>query len=87
MRARFEAAEGPWLAGFAPVGNTEFVVIVQTPYDDAVGLGPAVVGKMLSWGGGALVPALLFVGISVWCRLRRRARPADDTSGNGAAHE
>jgi hypothetical protein len=24
---------GRWLAGYAPVGNTGFVVIVQTPYE------------------------------------------------------
>lgn len=28
------ALAGRWLAGFAPVGNTEFVVIVQQRYDD-----------------------------------------------------
>jgi len=51
---------GRWIAGFAPVGNTGFVVIVQQRYDEALKLDPSTFRNLVLWSGVAII-----VGISV----------------------
>jgi serine/threonine-protein kinase len=58
-----------WLAGFAPVGNTEFVVIVQQRYDEAV---PSDSGVFL--GGVALVGSIALLAALGWLLVRRSVR-------------
>src|SRR5207247_1029253 len=50
LAARSEEYAGRWLAGFAPVGATEFVVIVQQRYNDAV-LPVNTLASTLAWRG------------------------------------
>lgn len=45
---------GRWLAGFAPVGNTECVVIVQQRYSDTLGLVRSLARRFALWGGMAV---------------------------------
>lgn len=60
-----------WLAGFAPVGNTELVVIVQQRYQDAVEREHTLVGVMTFFLGAALVITVLLIGASLRLQLRR----------------
>ena len=51
----FEDYQGRWIAGFAPVGNTRLIVIVQQRYEEALMLDPSlwrnlVVGSALAIG-------------------------------------
>ncbi|MCI0458444.1 MAG: serine/threonine protein kinase [Gemmataceae bacterium] len=62
---------GRWLAGFAPVGNTEFVVIVQQRYDEVVESDQKLLLDLLLWVGVALLLGLLCVGGLVWYGVRR----------------
>jgi hypothetical protein len=64
--------EGRWLAGFAPVGETGFVVIVQTRYDTA--LSPSTrLSRRLAWRGSAVILAWLAVcGAFLGAIVRRR---------------
>lgn len=61
--------EGRWLAGFAPVGNTGFVAIVETLRDDAAHPNETLLRRLLLWGGVpfAICAALLALAV-------RRAR-------------
>lgn len=64
---------GRWLAGFAPIGNTGFVAIVETPRDAAAHPNKTLAQRLLLWGvlpfmvGTALVGGLLGL-------VRRRRR-------------
>lgn len=60
--------KGRWLAGFAPVGNTEMVVIVQQrdELEDFVGESP----DRVLWTGIAL--SLTMVAVLLWLRWRQR---------------
>ncbi len=62
---------GRWLAGFAPVGNTEFVVIVQQRYDDVVDVDRKLFRDLLAWAGVAVALGVLFVGAILWYGVRR----------------
>lgn len=62
---------GRWLAGFAPVGHTEFTVIVQQRYDEAVDLDQKLFLDLLLWTGIALLLAAGGVGGMTWYSLRR----------------
>jgi hypothetical protein len=46
---------GRWLAGFAPVGNTECIVIVQQRYSDTLGLVRSLARRFALWGGLAVI--------------------------------
>jgi serine/threonine-protein kinase len=65
--------EGRWLAGFAPVGETGFVVIVQTRYDAAVKLN-ARLWRVAQVGVGILATVTFGFGLLGYLRRRRRAR-------------
>jgi serine/threonine-protein kinase len=69
--ARDARYAGRWLAGFAPVGDTEFVVIVQQRYDDAVDADQRLFLDLLLWGGVAVLLGLLCVGGVFWYGVRR----------------
>jgi hypothetical protein len=65
---------GRWLAGFAPVGSTEFVVGVQQRYDETIGPELTLAWNMTFWTGVALalVALLTGAGLRSWV-LRHRA--------------
>jgi hypothetical protein len=63
---------GRWLAGFAPVGNTELMVVVQQRYDEAVGQPTSIAWTFVLLGWGALAMASILVGAAVWHRSRRK---------------
>jgi serine/threonine-protein kinase len=64
---------GRWIAGFAPVGNTGIVVIVQTPHD-VLGLEAQFGGQMVMWTCVSAVPSGLLMLFAAW-HQRRRRRP------------
>jgi eukaryotic-like serine/threonine-protein kinase len=69
--ARDPRYAGRWLAGFAPVGDTELVVVVQQRYDDVVDVDQRLFLDLLMWGGGAVLLGLVCVGGIFWYNLRR----------------
>jgi len=72
VRERLPQYAGRWLAGLAPVGNTEMVVIVQQRYEEAI---PSDRGTI--WSGAAmLLGALLILAIG-WFAFQWLARPRD----------
>ena len=64
--------EGRWLAGFAPVGDTGFVVIVQTRYDAAVAPNARLSRRLASRTSVALLAWLALCATGVWLYRRRR---------------
>ena len=63
---------GRWLAGFAPVGNTEFVVIVQQRHDAAIPSDHAI-----WWSGAAAMVGAIYLGVIAWsARPRASLQPA-----------
>jgi hypothetical protein len=72
--------EGRWLAGFAPVGDTGFVVIVQTRYDAALKPNTRL-SRRLAWRGSAVILVWLAAcGTFLWGSVRRRRSPAIGTA-------
>jgi eukaryotic-like serine/threonine-protein kinase len=67
---------GRWIAGFAPVGNTGYVVIVQTREEEALAsemqLGAQLAKRALISGSLGVLPLFL----AVWYEKRRKARRA-----------
>jgi hypothetical protein len=70
VAARYPRYAGRWLAGFAPVGNTEFVVIVQQRYDEVVDVDRKLFRDLLVWAGVAVALGVLFVGAILWYGMR-----------------
>jgi eukaryotic-like serine/threonine-protein kinase len=64
---------GRWLAGFAPVPDTELVVLVQQPYEQSVAPYPAFFRRFLEWFAVAGTGAALIV-VVIWL-IRRRWSP------------
>jgi serine/threonine-protein kinase len=56
--------EGRWLAGFAPVGNTELVIIVQQRSDSVLDLD-------LLWGGLAILLGGILLAAFIWYGFQR----------------
>ena len=70
-----EEYQGRWIAGFAPVGSTGFVVIVQQHYEKALELDPAVRRSLLTWS--ALVIGLaMAIMVAILLRSRSQTRSA-----------
>ncbi|HRI67351.1 MAG TPA: protein kinase [Polyangium sp.] len=67
-----DGSHGPWLAGVAPVGNTELAVIVETRIGDATALDRSPLRVLAAWSIGGAV--LLFGAILVVLRTRTKAR-------------
>jgi hypothetical protein len=68
--------KGRWLAGFAPVGHTGFVVIVQTPETEAVTSERYLFRQLALWAGIAGVPLALFLLFTTLHNRRRRSAHA-----------
>jgi hypothetical protein len=62
---------GRWLAGFAPVGNTEFVVVVQQRYDETIGPELTSAWNVTFWAGVGTIPGVLLLGVLLRWRLAR----------------
>lgn len=69
-----EAHAGRWLAGFAPVGNTGFVVIVQTPRDDAARPNETLARRFVFWGGPPFALGTTLLALAAGIARRRAAR-------------
>jgi hypothetical protein len=67
---RSEKYVGRWLAGFAPVGNTEFVVIVQQRYKEAVDPVNMLARDLGRRGWGALLVGVIVLGV-MWYYVQR----------------
>lgn len=68
---------GSWLAGFAPVGNTGFVVIVQTREDEAMKPELTLARQLVKWTLLSAAPGVLLVLFAaVYSRWRGRKRTA-----------
>lgn len=68
--------QGRWIAGFAPVGNTGFVVVVQQRYDDAVSLESPTFWNLALWSAVVTCVALAIIVMLVWQWARTRKSPA-----------
>jgi hypothetical protein len=66
--------EDRWLAGFAPVGATGFVVIVQTRYDAAVKPNARLSRRLASRMSAVILVSIVVFGASLWLYVRRRSR-------------
>jgi len=79
---QYEQFRGRMLAGFAPVGNTEFAVIVQQRYDQAIKPGHTLARNLVLWGGIALSLSTIITGAAVWYGLKKLIpRPTTETKG------
>jgi hypothetical protein len=77
VSARHATYAGRWLAGFAPVGNTGFTVVVQERYVDVVEATATSYWTYLELGlwiiaAGSLL--VIFVGSGIWIMRRRLVR-------------
>jgi hypothetical protein len=68
--------EGRWLAGFAPVGDTGFVVIVQTRYGAAVEPNARPSRRLVSRVSVVLGAWIVVFGVSLWLYARGQRRRA-----------
>ena len=66
-----DSAAGRWLAGFAQVGKTHLVVIVQTRLEDATALDRLLVRRMTLWADLALISGALLLALILWTAARR----------------
>ncbi len=81
---QYEQFKGRMLAGFAPVGNTEFAVIVQQRYDQAIEPGHTLAWSLVQWGGIALTLSTIITGAAVWYGLKKlipSPGPTTETKG------
>lgn len=72
MAALDSSYAGRWLAGFAPVGNTEMVVIVQERYEDAIPSDHGII-----WSGAAVLLAAIFMVAFGWPGFQWLAGPRE----------
>jgi serine/threonine-protein kinase len=72
MSQRDSRYGGRWLAAFAPVGNTEMVVIVQQRYDEVIQPDKTLTRNLALALGSALAIGLLFTAAVAWYGSRRR---------------
>ncbi|HVX15524.1 MAG TPA: serine/threonine protein kinase [Pirellulales bacterium] len=54
-----------WLAAFAPVHDSQFVVIVEQRYDDAIRLPGSLARQLFVWAGVALTLGVVLLGASI----------------------
>ncbi len=73
--AYFPEYQGRWIAGFAPIGNTGFFVIVQQRFDDALKVDPFVSWN-LAVGIALTICFLIAIALVLVNRTRRHAIPA-----------
>lgn len=63
---------GRWIAGFAPVGNTGFVVVVQQRFEDAVSLESSTLWNLALWSALASIVVAVILLTILWHWARRR---------------
>jgi hypothetical protein len=63
---------GRWIAGFAPVGNTGFVVVVQQRFEDAVSLEASTLWNLALWSALASLVAVAILVMVLWRWARKR---------------
>ena len=63
---------GRWIAGFAPVGNTGFVVVVQQRFEDAVSLESSTLWNLALWSVLASIVVAVIVLAILWHWARSR---------------
>jgi hypothetical protein len=76
VATRSTGSQGRWLASFAPVGNSEFTVLVQQPAEEAIGPDRVLTRNLILWVGFALSLGVLFTGAVMWHGARRAERLA-----------
>ena len=54
-----------WLAAFAPVPESHFVVIVEQRYDDAIRLPGGLARQLLWWAGTAITLGVVLLGVAI----------------------
>ncbi len=64
---------GRWIAGFAPVGNTGFVMVVQQRYEEALALDPSTERNLVLWCVFVILLAIMIVAFVLWPWPRRSA--------------
>jgi hypothetical protein len=74
---------GRWIAGFAPVGNTGFVVVVQQRFEDAVSLESATLWNLALWSVLASIVVVVILLAILWHWARRRKSEAGAMTQNG----
>jgi hypothetical protein len=57
---------GRWLAGFAPVGNTEFMVIIQERFDEAIERTVISFGELALWAVAGVAVLIMLLGGGAW---------------------
>ncbi|HEX9144887.1 MAG TPA: hypothetical protein VGA09_11480, partial [Candidatus Binatia bacterium] len=67
---------GRWIAGFAPVGNTGFVVVVQQRFEDAVSLESSTLWSLAVWSALASIVVAVILLTILWHWARRRKSEA-----------
>ncbi len=68
--------EGRWIAGFAPAGDTHFVVIVQQRYAQALALDPSTFHNLIVWTAIVIFLAIAIIVFVLWRWPRRSHAPA-----------
>jgi hypothetical protein len=66
-----------WLAGFASVGQTGYVVAVATPYERALRPNEELIDSLSTYAGILNLSFLVIAGVAVWASLRGTALPED----------
>jgi hypothetical protein len=75
VAAVVKAYTGRWIAGFAPVGNTGFVVVVQQRFEDAVSLESSTLWNLALWSALASLVAIAILAVALrrWAASRKLA--------------
>lgn len=63
---------GSWSAGFAPIGNTGFIVIVQSRMGEALLSELSLMWNLVRWMGLSTAPLAMLLSIAFGYKLRRR---------------
>ncbi len=71
MSTRDSRYAGRWLAAFAPVGNTDLIVVVQQRYDEVIALDKTLSRNLALAVGSALALGILFAAAVTWYRMRQ----------------
>jgi len=75
---------GRWIAGFAPVGNTGFGVVVQQRFEDAVSLGSSTLWNLALWSVLTSLVAVAILVIALW-RWATSRRPESRMTSDAAS--
>jgi len=67
--------QGRWIAGFAPVGNTGLVVVVQQRYDKVLALDPSTFHNLIVWAAVVVFLAITILALVLWRWTRRSSTP------------